>query len=44
MSKRNLMISIVFIAAITAGITAYYSYRPNAVRVDKIRQWIQNPS
>ncbi len=31
-------------AVITAAIVAYYTYRPNAARVDKFHQWIQNPA
>ena len=38
------MISIVIVAALAAGITAYYSYNPNSIRVDKFRQWIRNPA
>ncbi|MEO7838177.1 MAG: hypothetical protein ABIU06_02410 [Anaerolineales bacterium] len=38
------MFSIVMVAVIAAGITAYYSYSPNSVRVDKFRQWIRNPA
>ena len=35
-----------FIATVvvTAGITAYYLYRPNATRVNKFRQWMRNPA
>ncbi|MEO5887424.1 MAG: hypothetical protein ABIQ77_07165 [Anaerolineales bacterium] len=44
MSRRFLMFSIVMVAVIAAGITAYYSYSPNSVRVDKFRQWIRNPA
>lgn len=43
MSKRFLIISIVFAALIAAGATAYYMYRPNAARIAKFRQWIRNP-
>lgn len=43
MSKRFLIISVIFVAAISAAATAYYTYRPNAVRVDKFRQWMRNP-
>ena len=31
-------------AIVTAGVTAYYLYRPNAPRVNKFRQWMQNPA
>jgi len=44
MSKRNLIISIVIVAIITAAVTAYYTYRPNAIRVDKFRQWMRDPA
>jgi hypothetical protein len=43
MSKRFLLLSILFTAVIAAAVTAYYTYRPNAGRVDKFRQWIRNP-
>jgi len=36
--------SIIIVAVITAAVTAYYSYRPNAARVDKFRQWMRNPA
>ena len=38
------MFSIVVVAVIAAGLTAYRAYRPNAARVDKFRQWIRNPA
>jgi len=39
------MLSItVIIVIITAAVTAYYTYRPNAVRIDKFRQWIGDPA
>ncbi|RPI94162.1 MAG: hypothetical protein EHM40_00265 [Chloroflexi bacterium] len=44
MSKRFLILSILFVAAIAAVATAYYTYRPNAVRVNKFYQWIRNPA
>jgi peptidoglycan LD-endopeptidase LytH len=43
MSKRFLLLSILFTAVIAAAATAYYTYRPNAGRIDKFRQWIRNP-
>jgi peptidoglycan LD-endopeptidase LytH len=43
MSKRFLLLSILFTAVIAAAATAYYTYRPNAVRINKFRQWIRNP-
>ena len=44
MSKRFLIISIIIVAVLAAAATAYYTYRPNAPRVDKFRQWMQNPA
>ncbi|HKY52782.1 MAG TPA: hypothetical protein VJM08_00690 [Anaerolineales bacterium] len=44
MSKRFLIISAIFVAVIAAATTAYYSYRPNIARLDKFRQWRQNPA
>jgi hypothetical protein len=44
MSKRTLFISILLVAVVTAGITAYHTYRPNLVRVEKFRQWMKNPA
>jgi hypothetical protein len=43
MPKRFLIISIIFVALITAAATAYYTFRPNAARINKFRQWIRNP-
>jgi peptidoglycan LD-endopeptidase LytH len=43
MSKRFLLLSILFTAVIAATATAYYTYRPNAARIDKFRQWRRNP-
>jgi hypothetical protein len=43
MSKRFLIVSIIFVALIASAATAYYTYRPNAVRIDKFRQWMRNP-
>jgi len=44
MSKRFLMLSILFVAVIVAAVTAYYTYRPNAARLDKFYQWRRNPA
>ena len=44
MSRRFLIISIIIVAVVTAAVTAYTLYRPNAVRVDKFRQWMRNPA
>jgi len=38
------MLSIVIVAVIAALVTAYYTYRPNAARVDKFRQWMSDPA
>jgi hypothetical protein len=44
MSRRAIMLlMIIATAMITAGITAYYLYRPNAPRVNKFRQWMRDP-
>jgi len=44
MSKRFLMLSIVVVVILTAAITAYYTYSPNAERVTKFRAWMSNPA
>jgi len=44
MSKRFLIMSVIIVAVIAAVVTAYYTYRPNAARVDKFRQWMRNPA
>ena len=44
MSKRFLMLSIVGVVLVTAAVTAYYTYRPNAERVLKFRSWMNNPA
>jgi hypothetical protein len=44
MSKRFLAISIVIVALVTAAITAYYLYQPNAARISKFRQWMKSPA
>jgi peptidoglycan LD-endopeptidase LytH len=45
MSRRSIMLlSILATAAVTAVITAYYLYRPNAARVNKFRQWMRDPA
>ena len=44
MSKRILIISMIVVAIVTAGITAYYTYRPNIVRVNKFREWMKSPA
>ncbi len=44
MSKRFYVIPAVLVVLITTAITAYYLYRPNAARLLKFRQWINNPA
>jgi len=44
MPRRFLILSIVIVAVIAAGITAYYTYSPNSVRMEKFRRWIRNPA
>jgi peptidoglycan LD-endopeptidase LytH len=45
MSRRSItMLSIAFVVAVVAAVVTYYSYRPNAERLRKFRQWIQNPA
>ena len=45
MSRRSMMfLGILATAILTAAITAYYLYRPNAPRINKFRQWRQNPA
>ena len=44
MSKRFLLLSIVVVAILTAGYSAYRLYRPNPARIDHFRQWIREPA
>ena len=44
MSKRFIMLSIVFVAMITAIGSAIYLYRPNTARIVSFRSWIRNPA
>src|SRR5688572_31748192 len=44
MSKRFLILSILVVTVIVAAATAYYTYRPNAARIDKFYQWRRNPA
>lgn len=44
MSKRFLIFSILLVTAITAALTAYYTYQPNIERLDKFRQWRRDPA
>ena len=44
MSKRFLLLSIIVVIVIAAAGTIYYTYRPNIGRLDKFRQWRQNPA
>ena len=42
MSKRSLiMLSIGVIIAIVTAVVTYYSYRPNAARINKFRQRVR---
>ena len=38
------MLSIIIVGLIAAAGTVYYTYRPNIGRLDKFRQWRQNPA
>ena len=38
------MLSIVIVVIVTAALTAYHTYRPNAARFDNFRQWMRNPA
>src|SRR5215213_7117006 len=45
MSRRSITLLIILgVAIVTAGITAYYMYRPNVPRLNKFRQWMRNPA
>lgn len=44
MSKRFIMLSIVFVAIIAAIGSAIYLYRPNTARITSFRSWIRNPA
>jgi peptidoglycan LD-endopeptidase LytH len=44
MPRRILFPSIVIVAMITAGITAYFMYRPNSARIIAFRSWINDPA
>lgn len=44
MSKRFLLLSIVVVAVLTAGYSAYRLYRPNPARIDHFRRWIREPA
>jgi murein DD-endopeptidase MepM/ murein hydrolase activator NlpD len=44
MPRRFLVLSIVLVAVIAAIGTAYYTYRPNAARLEKFYLWIRNPA
>lgn len=39
-----MILLILATAVITAGITAYYLYRPNAPRISSFRQWMRSPA
>ena len=44
MPRRYLLPAIVIVAMITAVITAYFMYRPNAARLLAFRTWINDPA
>jgi hypothetical protein len=44
MPKRFLIISIVAAVIVTAVLTAYYTYQPNAERISKFRAWMRDPA
>lgn len=44
MSKRFLVLSIVFVALLTGIGAAFYYYRPDAARLVSFRTWINNPA
>jgi hypothetical protein len=45
MPRRSVMLILILaVAAITAVVTAYYLYRPNAPRVNIFRQWMRDPA
>lgn len=44
MPRRYLIPSIAFVAILTAGITAYFMYRPNSARLLAFRTWINDPA
>lgn len=44
MSKRSMILSIIFVAILTAIGTAFYLYRPNTARLVSFRTWIRNPA
>ena len=44
MSRNSILASIIAITAIISAAAAYYSYRPNAARVNKFHQWIRDPA
>jgi hypothetical protein len=39
-----MLLGILIIAIVAAAATAYYTYRPNAGRVNKFYQWMQDPA
>jgi hypothetical protein len=45
MSRRSILLLLILVTAIvTAGITAYFLYRPNVERLNKFRRWIRDPA
>jgi peptidoglycan LD-endopeptidase LytH len=44
MPRRYLIPSMVIVVILTAGVTAYFMYRPNSARLLAFRAWINNPA
>ena len=45
MSRRTtIMLSIAFLVAMVTAVVTYYTYRPNAARLSKFRQWMRDPA
>jgi hypothetical protein len=44
MPRRTLILTIALVAILTAAVTAFYTYRPNAERIIKFRAWMRDPA
>ncbi len=44
MSRRTIMLLLAIVTAVIAAAVAYYMYRPNAARVNKLIQWMSAPA
>jgi hypothetical protein len=44
MDRRFLIVSIFVVGPLTAVANAYLSYRPNAARLARFRQWMREPA